>query len=125
MIWTAALLLVLACIGLLRVLRVPTRAGEVLARTRRAVADIRSTTMSDLDKERAMRGHAGALLVQFVVITALSAVAVALPIGALWLLAQTGALDFDAVMEATVSWQVLLLGTVLGLAVLLVGRKRS
>lgn len=123
MIWTAALLLVLACLGLLRVLRVPQRAAAVLVRTKQAVADIRSKTLSDLDKERAMRAHSVALFGQFLLITALTLLALAIPAGVVWLLGKAELIDFEAVLDATLSWSVLLVATIAGFVVLFAGKR--
>jgi len=119
----AALFLVLGFLALLAALRVPSRAGDVVSRSRQALADLRSATMDELEKEQAVQAHAKALFGSFFVITALSAVALAAPAGVVWLMAASGLVDFDAALDATLSWPVLGGATVAGLAVVWLRRK--
>ncbi len=119
----AALFLVLGFLALLAALRVPPRAAVAIARARSAVADLRSTTMDDLEKEQAVQGHAKALFGAFLMITGLSAVALLAPAAVVWLLSSQGLVDFDAAVEATLSWPILVGATAAALVALRIGRK--
>ncbi|HEX5050317.1 MAG TPA: hypothetical protein VFZ65_00965 [Planctomycetota bacterium] len=123
MTWAAALFLVLTFLGLVARLGIPARAGDAVARTQRAVADLRNRDLSELDKEKATRAHASALFGLFLLITLLSAVALLLPLGAVWLVAAAGLCDFQAVLDATLSWPILLGATFAGIALLLRRRR--
>jgi len=118
----AALLVVVAFMALLMVFGVPRHANQVFARSRQALADMRSDTLGEEEKERAVQGHAIALFGAFALVTLLSALALAVPIGALWLLSLGDLVAFEPVLDATMSWPVLLAATVLG--VLLFGMRR-
>ena len=121
----AALFLVLAFLALLAVLRVPARAGAAIARARQAMADLRSKELDDDQKERAVQAHALALFGAFALLTALTAVALLLPAGVVWLAAQAGAVDFDAALDCTMSWPVLLVATVAAVVALRFRRKEA
>ena len=121
----AALLVVVLFMALLCVLGVPGRAQTILARSRQALSDMRDATLDDEEKERRAQGHAVALFVAFLLVTTLSAVARAAPLGAAWLCAQAGLLELEPVLDATVSWPVLLAATVLGVALFAWPRKRQ
>jgi hypothetical protein len=122
--WAAALFLVVAFMALISRLGVPGRASAVVERSRRALADVRSNSLTELDKERAVQAHARSLFASFLVITALSAIALLLPVGVVWLLAAAGLLDFDAVLAATLSWPILLAATAIGIAMIVLLRRR-
>ena len=102
--------------SLLSLLRVPTRAQAVVARSRQAIADMRSTSLNELEKEHAVQAHARSLFRSFFVITVLSAVALGLPVGLVALLASLEVVEFDVVMAATLSWPILLAATAIGFA---------
>lgn len=113
---TIALGLIVAFMALLSLLRVPTRAQAVVARSRQAIADMRSTSLNELEKEHAVQAHARSLFSSFFVITVLSAVALGLPVGLVALLASLEVVEFDVVMAATLSWPILLAATAIGFA---------
>ena len=123
MTWAAADFLVIAFLMILSTLRVVPRAGEVLLRSRAAVAELRSTTLTDEEKERAMRVHSGRLLGLFLVLSGSVLVAVAVPAGVVALLDLAGVLSLDQVLDRLASWQLLVAGTVLGVAVVALPRR--
>lgn len=116
MTWLAAALVVGGFLWLLHLLRVPPRAADVVARARDALRVLRSRELGDEAKEAAMQAHAKAMFGQFFVITAAAAVALAAPLAALYALHAAGLVAFDAALERTVSWPVLVGATVIGLA---------
>lgn len=117
MIWIAAVFVVFSFIALAHVLAIPKRAGAVLGRSRNAVRDLRNAELSDLEKEVAMRNHATNLFVQFLIITLSAALALALPVGLIALLDQWGVVSLDETLEATMSWQILVGATIVGLLI--------
>ena len=122
---TIALALVMAVMALISLLGIPARAQTVIALSRQAVRDMRSKELSELDKEKAVQAHARRMFVAFFVIAALFAVALLVPIALVALLAWLGFADYDAVLDATMSWPILLLATVLGLGILLFGKRNK
>ncbi len=122
MTWIAALGLVLAFMALISLFGVVARARQVIARSRQALADIRSTSLSELDKEHAVQAHARSLFSSFLVITLLSAVALAIPIGLIALLGAVDVVNYDSVLEATLSWQILLSATVIAAVMIAVSK---
>lgn len=125
MTWAAALFVVVAFVVLAQLLRIPTRASNVIRRSRTAVADLRNTELDDREKERAMQSHATSLFGLFAILTATSAVALAVPVGVIALLDAAEVLDAQAVLETGVSWEFLLVATIVGCGVfwILPGRK--
>lgn len=115
MSWAAAAFLVGAFFYLLHLLRVPARAADVVARARQAVAVIRARELDDAQKEAAVQAHSKALFGQFLVITIFAAVALAAPLSVIAALQTFGVVDFDEALARTMSWQVLVGATVLGL----------
>ena len=124
MTWAAALFLVVAFMALLGAFGVPARAGAAVARSRAAIADLRNRALSDLDKEQAMQAHSRALFGLFLVITALSALALLLPSLLVWLGAVAGWYGFEAALDATLSWPILLGACVLGCGLYWLRRRR-
>lgn len=109
--------------ALISLLRVPARAQAVAARSRQALTDMRSKSLSEIEKEHAVQAHARSLFGSFFVITLLSAIALGIPVGLIALLASYDVVDFDAVMAATLSLPILIAATVIGFGMLLL-RKR-
>ena len=117
MTWAAAAFVVVGFLAIAQLLRIPARASAVIARSRAAVGVLRDSAMTDLEKEKAMQGHAKSLLASFFVITLGSAIALAVPVGVVLALDAAGVVEFDAVLDRTLSWQIILGATVLGFAV--------
>jgi hypothetical protein len=111
--WAAALFVVAAFVVVAGLLRIPTRAREVLAHSRQAFADLRDPALDERAREKAVQGHALRLLWLFLVVTGSAAFALALPFGLIVLLDSAGLVAIDAVIALTLSWP-FLLGTCLG-----------
>jgi hypothetical protein len=101
--WALALLVVAACCALGAWLRIPALGRAAVDHSRRALRELRDPGLGEAAKERAAQAHAGQLLLLALRITAATAVAVALPFGALALLSAMGWVDFDAVLAQTIS----------------------
>jgi hypothetical protein len=110
-------LLLVGAFGVLR------RAKSVFARTRQALADVRSRELDELQKEQAMQAHAKALFVAFAIVTGASLAALAVPLAIVALAAATGIVDFDQVLAATMTWPILLAATVAGVGLSWVRRR--
>jgi ABC-type sugar transport system permease subunit len=118
-----ALVLVMAFMALISLAGVPARAKAVIARSQQALADMRNKELTELEKEHALQAHARSLFVAFFWITLLSAIALLIPLGIVLLLAHFEVVDFEAVLDATMSWPVLLIATVVGIAIWLIGKR--
>lgn len=126
MTWIAAAFLVVGFLVLLQLLCVPTRVGEIGAASREALRTLRDRGLSDAEKEKAMRAGSLRLFGLFLRIAAATVLALAVPAGLVALLAWTGAVDFEEVLARTLSWQILVGATVVGVvAMRLVGRRPS
>lgn len=72
--------------------------------------------MSDSDKEAAVQAHSKALFGQFFIITASAAFALAAPIAVVAGMSWLKLVDFEAVLDRTMSWPMLVIATAGGLA---------
>lgn len=120
----AAAALVFATLLLFARLGVVERARRAVATARAAAGDLRNPSLHDDEKERAMRAHAGRLFGLFLQLVLLALVALSLPLGILWLLALLHWVDFGAVLDAALSWQILTLASAVALVLALWGRAR-
>lgn len=116
MSWAAAAFVIGAFFWLLQLLRVPARAADVVTRSRQALQTMRDRALDDDAKEAAIQGHAKAMFGQFLMITIAAAAALTAPLGVVGALHAAALVDFDEVIERTMSWPVLVGATVLGLA---------
>lgn len=124
--WLAATFLVVAFLVLLQVLRVPARVAEIGGVARAALRTLRARDLGDAEKERAMRAGSLRLFGLFGRIALAAAVAFALPAGIVAALAGLGVVDWHVTLELTLSWQILLGATVLGVVAMgWRGRARS
>lgn len=121
--WAAAIFVVVAFLGIVRLLGVPSRAAEVVRQVRDAAAVLRDKALPDLDKERALRAAAGRLLALSLLLAALVGIAVGVPIGAISLLDLAGVVAMPAVLDLTLRADFLLVATGLGIAAFVLGRR--
>ena len=115
MTWIAAAFLVVSFLALLQLMRVPARVTEIGQVGRSALRTMRDPGLSDADKEKAMRAGSLRLFALFAIIALATVVALAVPGGIVALVATSGLVDFETVIARTLSWQILLGGTVVGL----------
>ena len=88
--WIGAFFLIISLAVLIRLFGLAVRAGEVVVISRRSFGAIRSSDLSDDDKEAALQKDAKRLLGLFLVLAAGGAAAVLFPTGLLWLAGQLG-----------------------------------
>jgi len=91
-------------------------ASHATERVRASVRVVRDPSLGDDEKERHLRRGAGALLGLFVRIAASTALALALPLAAVWLLDRAGVASWDAVTALLVRIDFLGVVSVAGLA---------
>jgi len=84
--------------GILHVARLPRYAREVAQRSRSCMEVVRDGSMRDEAKEKALQRQARRLLVLFGILAGGSVLALALPLGVVWLLDRMGAASFDATL---------------------------
>lgn len=123
MTWVAAAFLVVAFLLLLQWLGLPAQVAAIGATARSALHLLRDAAASDAEKERAMRASSVRLFLLALRLLLATAVALLVPGGVVALLAACGLVDFEAVLARTLSWQILLGASVLGVVVLRVGRR--
>ncbi|MCB9885794.1 MAG: hypothetical protein H6838_09890 [Planctomycetes bacterium] len=118
MTWIAAAFLVVSFLVILQLLRVPARVAEISSVSRSALRTVRDPALSDADKEKAMRAGSLRLFVLFAIIALATLAALAAPAAVVGLAAAAGLVDFEAVLACTLSWQILLGATVVGVIVM-------
>jgi hypothetical protein len=106
--YASALFLSLTAVAMARRFGVDTRRFEVVAASREAYRVLIDSTLNDDAKEAAMQRSAKTFARQFVFISAASLAAIAVPLAIVWVLAAVGLVSLKAVVEALLSWQVLL-----------------
>jgi hypothetical protein len=109
-----ALVVVCLFIWLVRLSRLVPFAQEAVALSRRATAIVRDAALDDDAKEAAIQQCALRLAKLSLLLLVFSAVAVAAPMGAIWLLDLAGLMSLDAVVAILLRRDFLLLATVLG-----------
>ncbi len=125
MTWAAAAFIVLGFMAIAQLLRIPARAGEAVNQSKSALTILRNKELDELEKEKAVQAFATRLFLLFLVLTVTAAIALAIPIGIVWLGDLMGIVDFEQALDQTLSWQVLLGATVLGGLILLIPRKQD
>jgi hypothetical protein len=106
--YASALFLSLTAVAMARRFGVDTRRFEVVAASREAYRVLIDSTLNDDAKEAAMQRSAKTFARQFVFISAAALAAIAVPLAIVWVLAAVGLVSLKAVVEALLSWQVLL-----------------
>lgn len=116
MAFAGAILVCVAFVALARALGIFTKPFEVAATSRRAFQVMGDPALDDDAKEKGMRAHAKTLGRLFLTITTGAIVAAGLPVAIVWMLDAAGLLSFRAVLDALVSWPMLLGGVTVFLA---------
>lgn len=124
MTWAAGLFVVAAFLALAKWFHVPALAQAVLGHSRRAFHDLRDPALDARDRERAVQSHARRLLLLFLGITGASAAAALVPLGVVALLDAVGVVEFDAVVQRTVSPAFILVVTAIGVVAAALLHKR-
>ena len=123
--YAGAALIVAGFSWLLVRLHLVEQAGRINAVVRDSAATMADRSLSDRDKEQALRRNSIALFGQFARITLGLALALGAPIALVWLLGLTALWSFDDAIAASLSWPFLVAGLILFVAVMIVGRRRS
>jgi hypothetical protein len=114
--YAAAIFLGVTFLWLAKVLGVFTKPLEVSAASMDAYRVLIDPSLHDDAKEAAMRKHAKTLGWLFVVITGGSIIALGLPFGIIWLMSVAGLVSLHAVLDALISWPMLIGCTLLFVA---------
>jgi len=123
--WISALFILIAFIVLLQVLGVIKVSRQVLVLSRQVITTLQDTSLSDLDKEKAMQAFSLRLFKSFFLIVAGSALALGLPLLVVWGLQWLGLITLDAVIATSLSWPFLLVSLLLGMTAFYLLRARS
>jgi len=111
----ASLVVVLFAL-LVHVLRLVPRAKEAIVVSRASVDVMRDSALDDDVKEKALqKGAVRLLYLSFVLLTG-STVALAAPLGVIWLLDLLGLLSLETVTATLLRWDFILFATVVGVA---------
>ena len=119
-----ALIVVAVFVFLLRVLKLIQKGVEVMTTSRRALEVLRDRNLDDDAKGELMQRQAKRLFVLFFLLSFGGAAALLLPVSLTYALDIAGLLSFDGVMGMLVSWEFLLVMTIVPVLVIWVIAKR-
>jgi len=122
--YLGALFLVIGFVFILKIAGLVDKSTRVIDISKQAVAELRSSELSDDDKESAMQSHAKQLAGLFVLITMGGMAAVFLPIAVIWGLDRLTIISYDAVLDLALSWTFIGATTVLIVLALVIKRTR-
>jgi hypothetical protein len=100
-------------------LRLTDKARQIRDVASRSMATLSNSSLSDDDKEAAMRRDSKALFLLFITLTAGLGVAIGLPLSLVWILAWAHIWTFDGVIDASLSWPLIVAGTVIFIVLLI------
>ena len=121
--YAGAIFLVIGFIFILKISRLVDKSTRVIDISKRAIAELRNTELSDDAKESAMQSHAKQLVGLFFLITIGGIAAVCFPIAVIWGLDRLKLVSIDAVLDVALSWPFVVATT--GLIVLALVIKRA
>lgn len=116
--YAGAVFLVIAFVFILEALKLPARAGEVVAISQGSLGTLRDPALSDAEKEKSLQRHAVRLFALFFQLALGGAAALLLPAGVIWLLDRAGVVSFDGVIGVASSWTFILASTLVVVLVL-------
>jgi len=122
--WVGALLLVAGFVGLIPVFKLDAVGAKVISLSRRTVADLLSSQLSDDEKEAAMRQHSKALFLCFWWLLVGGALAVALPAAGVFGLELLGVASLRGAVATTLRWEFIASATAVGAVLWFVWRRR-
>ena len=122
--YAGAIFLVIGFIFILKISGLVEKSTRVIGISKQAVAELRSTELSDDAKESAMQSHAKRLVGLFFLITVGGVAAVFLPFAVILGLESLNLISVDAVLDVAMSWPFIAATTALIVVALMVKRKR-
>jgi len=122
--WIGAAFLVVGLVVLARMFGLVQKSGDVVTASRRSLGVIRSPSLSDEEKEAALKSDAGQLFRLFFILAFGGAGAVLLPVGVLWLCDQLGLLSLASVYDTVLSPAFLIVSCLVAIPALFMGSNR-
>ena len=119
------LLVVLGFLGLAKAFGLVERNLKVIEISKSAASAISDKNLDDLQKEKALQKHARELLILLVLIIAISALSIGLPLGFIWLLDSLNLVSFDGVIKTIASPWFILASVAITLLVIFLNRRRK
>lgn len=110
--FVGGVLVIIGFVVLARYLGLVEKSVRVIALSREALSVLRDATLSDDEKELAMRSHAKTFAWLFLTLTGGAAIALLAPVAVIWFLDTRGLLSLEAVLEALLSPALILGGTI-------------
>ena len=121
-----AVLLVVGFLVIIKYLKVIEKSSQVISIAKRSIVIVKDSEMSDLQKEIAMQKFAKELLFLFLIITAGSILALAIPFALVWIMELAGLLSIQSVIALTLTWEFILASIVISIVVFwLISRKND
>jgi len=122
--YAGATFIVIGFAMIINVLGLVEKSMKVIATCRDSVRVLSDRSLDDDHKEAAMQANAKILGWFFLVFLVGGAVALVAPTAVIWLLDFFGLISFDAVMEAILSIEFIVVGSLLAVAILWIGNRR-
>lgn len=120
-----AIILVIGFLVLIKFLKVIDKSSKVISIAKQTVVILRDSESADLQKEIAMQKYAKQLLVLFLVISAGSLLALAIPFAIVWLMELAGLVSVQSVIAVTLSQEFIIVSIVISILVIwLMSRKK-
>lgn len=118
-----AVLVIVLFVILLNVVRLVPRTREVLSIGQQAVDTLRDSTLTDDEKEHAMRQSSLRLVRLLLILAGGTLVAILLPLVLIWLLELAGIFTVAGVLDMFLRWDFIIGGSVVGIATYIVSVK--
>jgi len=123
MAWLGAIVLAVGFITIVHYLQLVAKTKTVSQIATQAMQTIGDKSLSDEVKEKQLQKHSLTLMGLFLILLAGGIAAIGVPSALVWGMEQAGWLKLSDVMATTISWQFLLLTTLIGIVVTVVWRK--
>ena len=124
--WIGAIIIVLVFIYMLNLLRLVENSLMVITQAKKATQVLSNSELDDLQKEKALQKNALTLFKLFFIILLSSLLAIAVPLGIVWILEKLGLMSLNSVIDFTLSWAFIISSSVIiSLAVWIFRKKKS
>ncbi len=112
-------------VGLVKLFGLVERNTEVIRISKSAFSIVGDKELDDLQKEKRMQKHAKELLTLFIIIITTSILAIAIPLGLVWLMDYAGLLSFNKVIDLLTSIEFILASVVISIVVVVLTRRKK
>lgn len=125
MVVFGGVILVLGFLVFIKLFKLVEKSTRVVSVAKSALATVRDNNLDDYQKEKTMQKNAKELLSLFFLITLGSALALAIPLGIVWVMELSNLLTMNEVIDLTLSWEFIGIAVVLSIGYFWLTRKRK